>query len=362
MTTAANSINFRVGIVLTGSLGDVARACAVPTLLKRVISGCEVGWICDKRFSDLIREHPSVDRVFEFPRSVDFGWISNIRALREWRPHVVLDLQRIFKSGVLSMLSGAKLRVGFNRRNAKEFNWCFNNRRIREADELMLSKLDDYLEFVRAAANFLNKSGDTVERSATLLQADWIEPDFGVRKKQFEGYIPQELLGDRNYLAVVLGSSWQSKDWALEGYLELIKELMNDGSCSIALVGDARQQETARTIFNALADSGIGTAGLHNLAGRTGLLQLAAIMAHAKAAVGPDSGPGHLAAMFNVPYVALFGPTSSPRTAPHGSESLAVAAQTGCSPCYRRRCPGLDRACMRLISVQQVLVKLRPLI
>lgn len=59
-----------------------------------------------------------------------------------------------------------------------------------------------------------------------------------------------------------------------------------------------------------------GIPGL-DLTGRTSLLQLAAIIARAKLAIGNDTGPMHLAAAFGVPSIVLFSAASDPAiTAP----------------------------------------------
>ncbi len=66
--------------------------------------------------------------------------------LRQDRFDITLDLQRILKSGFFSLLSGAGRRIGFHRRNAKEFNWIFNNEHIAYFSD-DLPKIRHYLKF-----------------------------------------------------------------------------------------------------------------------------------------------------------------------------------------------------------------------
>ena len=84
------------------------------------------------------------------------------------------------------------------------------------------------------------------------------------------------------------------------------------------------------------------------------LTPLARTIAGSKAVVGPDSGPGHIAAALGVPYIALFGATDPVRVAPWGQESRVIRSGVGCSPCERRRCPGLENLCMRTIAPERV--------
>jgi ADP-heptose:LPS heptosyltransferase len=95
-----------------------------------------------------------------------------------------------------------------------------------------------------------------------------------------------------------------------------------------------------------------------NLVCKTSLLELVAILKAAAVGVGPDSGPGHLAAAVGTPYVSLFGPTSPKRVAPYGSEHLVVESGVSCAPCYKKECPGLEKLCMRLVTVEAVEEKL----
>ncbi|MGH7898548.1 MAG: glycosyltransferase family 9 protein, partial [Candidatus Binatia bacterium] len=81
------------------------------------------------------------------------------------------------------------------------------------------------------------------------------------------------------------------------------------------------------------------------------------ILGRARVAFGPDSGPMHIAAAMGTPVVSLWGSTSPLRSAPFGSEDLAIVGQVACQSCYLRRCP-VGRLCMREISVAQVLKRI----
>ena len=95
-----------------------------------------------------------------------------------------------------------------------------------------------------------------------------------------------------------------------------------------------------------------------NLAGKTNLRQLAAVLSAVDVAVGPDSGPGHLAAAMGTRYISLFGPTDPNRVAPYGQLEDAIIADVVCRPCNRRVCPGLGKVCMRLIQPETIVSKI----
>jgi ADP-heptose:LPS heptosyltransferase len=88
------------------------------------------------------------------------------------------------------------------------------------------------------------------------------------------------------------------------------------------------------------------------------LVEMTAVLKAAAAGVGPDSGPGHLAAAVGTPYVTLFGPTPPGRHAPYGCDHLVVQTERDCVPCYKKRCPDRNRECMYDLDPEMVMEKL----
>jgi ADP-heptose:LPS heptosyltransferase len=88
---------------------------------------------------------------------------------------------------------------------------------------------------------------------------------------------------------------------------------------------------------------------------------LGATLAAAAAAVGPDTGAGHLAAALGTPYVTLFGPTDPSVVVPYRCESFAVRSPADCEPCRRRVCRRREGSCMKAITADAVWRTLGPL-
>jgi ADP-heptose:LPS heptosyltransferase len=154
------------------------------------------------------------------------------------------------------------------------------------------------------------------------------------------------------FAAVVLGTSWKTKDWYEEGYRGLIQRILAAGTLTVVLLGDNSQAPLAARLA-----AEFKAPEVIDLVGRTSLPQLAAVLKAARVGVGPDSGPGHLAAAVSTPFVTLFGPTSAQRTAPFGCEELVVEAGADCAPCYKKRCIDRNRQCMTSIHPDAVMDK-----
>lgn len=325
-------------IILMGSLGDVARGLCLVAHIKQNLPDSRVTWLVDAKWSELVKLHGQIDRVIVFKRAWRLSAIRQLyKALHEDQYHIVLDLQRILKSGFFSLLSGGVRRIGFQRRNAKEFNWLFNNEHIGYFSD-DLPKIQHYLKFTEHLGLPAPK---VLEFGFSALEIDRAAPR-----------IIAEL--EQPFAAVVLGTTWETKNWHYPGYLGLIERIIAGRKLKVVLLGDRSQTALAEKLT-----AKIDSPDLIDLTNRTSLTQLVAVLKAATIGVGPDSGPGHVAAAIHTPFVTLFGPTSPRRTAPFGCEGLVVKAEMDCAPCYRKRRSDRKNECMHSINPDMVMDKVR---
>ncbi|MCB0331841.1 MAG: glycosyltransferase family 9 protein [Bdellovibrionales bacterium] len=322
-------------IILMGALGDVARGMCLLEPLRNRYPTSKITWLIEPKWKSFIELHSLVDEVLVFDRPRGMAAVLGLRQeLRKRSFDVTLDLQRHLKSGLFSYLSGAPIRVGFAAKNAKEGNWLFQTHHIPPYEE-GTSKVQHYLSF------------------CDLLDAPSSHPlSFGLSVNELVG-LSFELLPETHskmYFGLVLGSSWESKDWTPSGYLSLCHRLNKYQGGEILLFGDSSQQELASWLGE--------RARVTSFIGKTTVPQLASLIARCQVVIGPDSGPGHIASAVGTPMVPLFGPTDERRVAPYGTDSLVVRTRVACAPCLKRKCPGLDKICMRLISVEDIIEKI----
>lgn len=288
-------------IILMGSLGDVARGLGVVSPLKEASPACRITWLVEPRCYELVKAHPQIDEILVFDRPRGMAAFLQLRTeLAQRHFDITLDMQRHLKSGLFSRLSGAPRRVGFHPGNSKEFNWVFNNEHIPHISPSH-PKLENYLEFARMLGGSIDKV------------------DFGLKAEAFAPFFPAGKLN--SYVLLVLGASKPEKNWTENGYRELINIILSGTSLDLVLTGSPGEAPLGAR----LAQGDISR--IHNFAGTTSLSELIALVSRARVCSGPDSGPGHIAAMFGVPYVALFGPTDPDRVAPYGMRELVVQAE-----------------------------------
>ncbi len=326
----------RVLVVLMGSLGDLVRGLSIVPALRQALPGLHLTWLVEATYAPLLAYYDGIDEVVVFQRRHGLRAFWETRTwLRKRTFDVTLDLQRILKSGVLSWASGAPRRIGFHRSESKEGNWLFQTESIPSSPR-EVPKIEQYHQFVSQLTH--NVSG----------AFRWTWRDLGSAE------VATRLLGKPSgqIVGMILGSRWGSKDWLPEGYQRLLQQLIHRADLTPVLFGDRAALELASALQQQCATPVV------NLVGKTSLVELAALLRLCRVTVGPDSGPGHLAASFGVPQVTLMGPTSPVRVAPSGSEDLVVRAPIGCAPCLRRSCPGLEKLCMRLIRPEDVMLRI----
>jgi len=323
-------------IILMGSLGDIIRALCLVSHIKSHLPKSRVSWLVEARWAKLIRLHSQIDTVIIFRREWRISTVWQLyKELSQEDFDIAFDLQRIFKSGLFSLLSGAKRRIGQHRNNTKELNWLFNNEYIPYFSE-DLSKLSHYLKFT--------------ER---LGLPEPVNLDFGFDGLDVNKVAPPAVIEIQDsFIAVVMGSSWETKDWYFEGYCQLVQRILTVLKLHVVLLGDSSQTPTAQRLSKKMNP--------HSVIDLTGnsLVEMTAVLKAAAAGVGPDSGPGHLAAAVGTPYVTLFGPTPPGRHAPYGCDHLVVQTEEDCVPCYKKRCPDRNRECMYHIDPDMVMDKL----
>jgi ADP-heptose:LPS heptosyltransferase len=320
----------RVLIVLLGAIGDVVRGLPLLQRLRAAWPSTRFAWAVEPAAAAILQNHPGLDEIFVFERDRGIGAFPGfVRRVRAWRPDLALDLQRHFKSGFTTWYSGARVRLGFAWQNSREGNWFFQTDHIGPV-ERFTPKYGHYLRF------------------ADHLGAAPAPISFGIRLDAGEEAHVSELLsgvGDR-FAALFVSSTWPSRSWFPGPTAEVCRDLQKRG-LDVVMLGTAAD---ADFIGEVAAEAGPMT----NLAGRTSLRDVIGVLARATLAVGPDSGPMHIAAAVGTPVVSLWGATSPARSVPVGNEDFVLQGEAPCAPCYLKECP-IGRLCMQSITADKVL-------
>jgi heptosyltransferase-2 len=142
-----------------------------------------------------------------------------------------------------------------------------------------------------------------------------------------------------------------AKRWPVAYYAELAAALVARGH-QVWVLGSAKENSLGRAIAQ-------GRAQVHDLTGRTTLVDVVDLLGGAAAAVTNDSGLMHVAAAVGTRLIALYGSSSPHKTPPLSDRARILYRGLPCSPCFARDCPLGHLDCLRGISPAQVLAALQ---
>lgn len=148
-------------------------------------------------------------------------------------------------------------------------------------------------------------------------------------------------------VGINIGTTWQSKQWSVEKFAEVIENL----DANILITGSSSERALARKLRK------ITETNLIDSTGKTDIFQLAALIECCDCYITCDSGPMHISAAVDTRTIALFGPTDPIRHRPYGGGHTVVEKSVECRPCYNRKCKlkSNRKRCMKEIMPDDVL-------
>lgn len=152
---------------------------------------------------------------------------------------------------------------------------------------------------------------------------------FTINLSQQAVQVADVLLADcraENQIAVFPGASVPEKRWPIGYYRELVGGLRDRG-VDVVVVGGNREV--------AVADQLVSATGCRSMAGKTSLLETAALLARMDLLITGDSSVLHLASLLGVATLSLFGPSNPEKWAPLGDEHVFLQEKFDCVPCSR---------------------------
>ncbi|MDA1312053.1 MAG: lipopolysaccharide heptosyltransferase I [Acidobacteria bacterium] len=312
--TGANRVRqearpLRILVVRLSAMGDVLHALPAVARLKQALPRLEVTWAVHERWSALLQDNPCVDRVIALPlgrwRAAPFGratWreIRDCRALlREHRFDATIDFQGLVKSAVVTFFSRADRVFGFPGKEIREpIAASFYSNRVSSSKP-----------------HVIEKNLDLAHAVIESLQAGWDARGVAARDSvqvPLPAGTPEAHLPPEDFVLTSPFAGWKAKEWPPEYFAELAATLYRETGLPLVIDCAPGQEQEARWIVGQAPPD---ACRLH----ASSLEGLIAATRRARAVIGVDSGPGHLAAALGRPGVAIYGPTDPARNGPYAS-------------------------------------------
>ncbi len=287
-----------VCIVMLSALGDTVHVLPVLNALKAHWPDTHITWVTQPPSHQLAQGHQSVDRFLLFRRRRGLqAWESYhqlTRALPERPFDLVIALQVYLKAGLITGLVRGRMKLGFDRRRARDLNWLFTNEKIEFRGEQHVQ--DQYFEFLE-------------HLGIDPHPAVWNIPIHSDEREAQQAFFGALELPT---CAVVIGTSKREKNWHAEGYACVLETLEREhGLQPLLLGGPSRMdREMADRIIHLTSARPLDLVG-NDLRRLVWLLDGSALV------VSPDTGPLHIARALDVPVVGLYGYTNPKRSGPY---------------------------------------------
>ena len=317
-------------IIQTAFIGDVILATALTESFHDKFPGTEIDFLVRKGNEPLLQGHPLLRQVLIFDKSRKFrNLVKLIIKIRQCRYDLVINVQRFATTGIMTVLSGAKATIGFDK---NPFSFFFSRKVSHRVDGVHeIKRNHSLIEFI------VGKEG---KKPRLYPQQDQFE-----KVKAFKSH---------PYITVSPASVWFTKQFPAEKWIEFLSILPDH--FKIFLLG----AHNDRVLCDSIA-RGVPSRSLTNLAGELLMLESAALMKDAHMNYVNDSAPMHLASALNAPVTAVycstvpsfgFGPLSDKSFVVETIENLE------CRPCGLhglRNCPLRHFDCALTIQKEQLL-------
>src|SRR5579883_723901 len=345
----------RILVLRLDLIGDLVLSLTVVRLLKKTYPDAEIDLLAVPASGAIAWHDPDLHEVIGYDPNI---WRRPQALLRgkNWREARAL-LKRLRArrydlavsvfgpwAGTLAVLSGAPRRVGFGRESY--FGFMTDNVPGRHW------KPGDRKHEVDYCLQLAQKAGAAVTPEDRVPRL-FVEPEArqAVERLLSEAGVQED--ENRPLIAChVSSNNGQSKRWPLPYWATLLDRLIREQHARVVLTGAPIDLPLIEEVTKRMQERPI------NLAGKTSLPQLAALLQRADLMISGDSGPMHIAAAVGTPLIAIHGPTDPAQSGPISPKATILRSPIWCSPCYRAKntadCRFYTTQCMKNITPSQV--------
>ncbi len=323
-------------IIQTAFTGDVILATALIEKLHQRFPDAAIDFLLRKGNETLLQGHPILRNVLVWDKKQNkirnlLRIIGHVRSLKF---DVVVNVHRFASSGVITIFSGARETIGFDK---NPLSFLFDDK-VKHTIEGGVHEIERNQKLI-------------AHYSGSVPSFPRLYPD-GKDYTAVASY--KKSVANNNYVCIAPASVWFTKQFPREKWIELIDQ-PELSPFSIFLIGAPSDAGVCESIRQAAKHTHVV-----NLAGKLSFLESAALMKDAAMNYVNDSAPMHLASSMNAPVTAIycstipafgFGPLSDKKFI------VETAGKLNCRPCGLhgfKACPEGHFKCARTIDVKKI--------
>ena len=280
----------KIAIVKLSALGDIVHAMVALQFIKAALPDTQIDWLVEERFAAILEHNPHIHRVLTVNLKAlktdkwrVFQEIAKVRAYAAEHYDWVIDAQGLIKSAITARLLGSPC-VGFDDQSVREplAAWFYQHK---------ISYPYDANTIDRNVAIMTQALGVNVSQAQIIGKQPFLY--FHPPQAALDSYFS----ADKPNVLLVIGSTWPSRNYPLESYLQVVFGL--DANVMVCW-GNAQEHWMAQWLAERCLVTVLPALSLNDLK---------ALIAGCDLVIGNDTGPTHMAWGLNRPSITLFGPT-----------------------------------------------------
>lgn len=341
----------KILIVKTSSLGDIIQAFNILDYFHSRFKNIEIDWIIEKANLSLVKSHPLINNGICFDMKT---WRKNILKKRTWKSFfsfikflrkkkydIVFDLQGNTKSGLVTYLAKAKVKVGFGSNSVREWpNLLCTNKKI-EVD----ANINMRLQYLQLITKYFSDSKPFIVKGCRLLISD-------IQKNKLRKILNHKNLQTKTKVMVCPGAKWPNKQLSYETMLSFLKLLKQHLNASFLFIwGNDFEKFVVQKLNYEFLDSSIIIEKLSFPVWQN-------LMNDVDLVIAMDSSSLHLCGTIETYSFSVFGPTKQKVFKPIGEKHYAYQGKCPYNKIFDKQCPNLRScttgACIRYLKSDDI--------
>ena len=331
----------KILVIKLDHLGDVITSLPAVDSIRKRFPGSNISFVASSWSKDIVENHPNIDTVYvynskRFARGQKSPLSERIRTLRmifQKKYDLIVGLRDDWLTLLCSLIYMPSARAD-------------------RGTVRLIMKLKRIFSFSKRDSN-INHEVDT---NLITVEMAGIQPIRALpcifiseeERKAASDILSSFHIQERKYVVISPGAKWQYRQWNTEKFALLADNIKNRFNLNIIISGSEEEYDTAENMSKLMKEKNI------NIAGKTTIKQLAALIEKAVLVIANDGGIGHIASALNVPVIALFGPQDPGKFGPWSDNSIVFHKKVDCFPCSQKKCKLKNDPCIHRIETDEV--------
>jgi lipopolysaccharide heptosyltransferase I len=343
------SPDVKILVIRLSAIGDVVNTMPSVSLLKQCLPDAKLTWLVEDKAKDIPAMHKYINSCIIFRKQYLLKLLKNpfalpeilhyllnhITNIRRQNFHLAFDFQGNLKSGLHLLLCGARTKIGFDKNATREFAHIFSNVKV-AVPQFTINRVEKYATLLKVFDVQFNHADYNIKiPESAIANAGKFLSENSIK----EFIIIHPGVSKRGHL----------KMWMPERYAKLIDRI-NQTRLKTVLTYTDGEEGLIKNIKSMCNTNPV-------IVPKMSLQEFAGLVKFARAFVGSDTGPLHLANAVGTPCVGLYGPKDPAVYAPYGKNHKVIYKKIECSPCRVKKCQTHD--CMWAITVEDVFLAIK---